>query len=51
VAAAAEVVLLIAVGANLTQIAFVLFGLQLVCASSMLALSLRKPAAPVPAAA
>ena len=51
VAAAAEVLLLIAVGANLTQIALVLFVLQLVCAVSMLALSLRKPAAPVPAAA
>jgi len=51
VAAAAEVLLLIAVGANLTQIALVLFGLQLVCAVSMLALSLRRPAAPVPAAA
>ena len=50
-AAAAEVLLLIAVGANLTQIALVLFGLQLVCATSMLALSLRRPAAPVPAAA
>jgi hypothetical protein len=51
VAAGAEVLLLIAIGANLTQIALVLFGLQLVCAGSMLALSLRKPAAPVPAPA
>ena len=51
VAAAAEVLLLIAVGANLAQIALVLFGLQLVCATSMLALSLRRPAAPLPAAA
>jgi glycosyltransferase involved in cell wall biosynthesis/O-antigen/teichoic acid export membrane protein len=51
IAAAAEVLLLIAIGANLTQIALVLFGLQLVCAASMLALSLRKPAAPLPAPA
>jgi O-antigen/teichoic acid export membrane protein len=39
VAAAAEVVLLIAVGADLTGIALVLFGLQLVCALSVLTLS------------
>jgi O-antigen/teichoic acid export membrane protein len=40
-AAAAEVLLLIAVGANLTGIAVVLFGLQLVCAASVLTLSFR----------
>jgi O-antigen/teichoic acid export membrane protein len=45
-AAAAEVVLLLLVGANLTQIALVLFGLQVVCAGTMLGLSLRRPAAP-----
>jgi O-antigen/teichoic acid export membrane protein len=36
VAAVAEVVLLLAVGANLTGIALALAGLQLVCASCML---------------
>jgi glycosyltransferase involved in cell wall biosynthesis/O-antigen/teichoic acid export membrane protein len=50
-AAAAEVLLLIAVGANLTQIALVLFGLQLVCATVMLGLSLRTPSPRVPAPA
>jgi O-antigen/teichoic acid export membrane protein len=41
VAAAAEVLLLIAVGADLTGIALVLFGLQLVTAVSVLTLSFR----------
>ena len=45
-AAAVEVIVLLAVGANLTGIAFALFGLQLVCAASMLVLSLRTPAPP-----
>jgi len=45
-AAAVEVLALLAVGANLTGIALALFGLQLVCAGSMLALSLRTPATP-----
>ena len=40
-AAIAEVVLLVAIGANLTQVAIALFGLQLVCAVTMLALALR----------
>ncbi len=50
-AAAVEELLLLAVGANLTDIALVLFGLQLVCAGLVLALSLRSPAPrmPVPA--
>jgi hypothetical protein len=43
-AAAVEVLLLLAVGANLTGIALVLFGLQLVCAGIVLGLSLRRPA-------
>jgi hypothetical protein len=46
--AAVEVLLLLAVGANLTEIALVLFGLQLVCAGMMLSLSLRTPAPPPP---
>jgi glycosyltransferase involved in cell wall biosynthesis/O-antigen/teichoic acid export membrane protein len=50
-AAAVEVLALLAVGANLTGIALALFGLQLLCATSMLALSLRTPATPAPAAA
>jgi glycosyltransferase involved in cell wall biosynthesis/O-antigen/teichoic acid export membrane protein len=45
-AAAVEVLALLAVGANLTGIALALFGLQLLCAASMLVLSLRAPAAP-----
>ena len=40
-AALAEVVLLAAIGANLTGVAVALFGLQLVCATTMLALALR----------
>jgi O-antigen/teichoic acid export membrane protein len=47
-AAAVEVLLLLAVGANLTEIALVLFGLQLVCAGTMLSLSLRTPSPPPP---
>jgi glycosyltransferase involved in cell wall biosynthesis/O-antigen/teichoic acid export membrane protein len=51
-AAAVEVLLLLLVGANLTEIALVLFGLQLVCAGMMLGLSLRTPSPPrVPAPA
>jgi O-antigen/teichoic acid export membrane protein len=50
-AAAAEVLLLLVVGANLTDIALVLFGLQLVCAGLVLALSLRSPSPRVPAPA
>ena len=50
-AAAVEVLALLAVGANLTGIALALFGLQLFCAASMLALSLRTPATPAPAPA
>jgi glycosyltransferase involved in cell wall biosynthesis/O-antigen/teichoic acid export membrane protein len=42
-AAAVEVGLLLLVGANLTEIALVLFGLQLVCAGIVLGLSLRTP--------
>ncbi len=41
-----EVVLLLAVGANLTGVALALFALQLVCASAVLALSFRGPASP-----
>jgi fatty acid/phospholipid biosynthesis enzyme len=51
-AAAIEVLLLLIVGANLTEIALVLFCLQLVCATLVLSLSLRKPPRPrVPAPA
>jgi hypothetical protein len=51
-AAAVEVGVLLLVGANLTEIALVLFGLQLVCAGLVLGLSLRTPTPPrVPAAA
>ena len=50
-AAAVEVLALLEVGANLTGIALALFGLQLFCAASMLALSLRAPATPAPAPA
>ena len=46
VAAVSEVLLLLGVGANLTGIALALFGLQLVCAGGMLALSFRGPASP-----
>jgi glycosyltransferase involved in cell wall biosynthesis/O-antigen/teichoic acid export membrane protein len=45
-AAAVEVLLLLAVGANLTEIALVLFGLQLVCAGIVLGLSFRTPSPP-----
>jgi O-antigen/teichoic acid export membrane protein len=45
-AAAMEVLLLLAVGANLTGVALALFALQLVCAGSVLALSFRGPASP-----
>ncbi len=45
-AAAVEVLALLVVGANLTSIALALFGLQLICAASMLLLSLRTPAPP-----
>ena len=45
-AAAVEVLALLVVGANLTSIALALFGLQLLCAASMLVLSLRTPARP-----
>jgi O-antigen/teichoic acid export membrane protein len=45
-AAAVEVLALLVVGANLTSIALALFGLQLLCAASMLVLSLRTPAPP-----
>ena len=45
-AAAVEVLVLLVVGANLTSIALALFGLQLICAASMLLLSLRTPAPP-----
>ena len=45
-AAAVEVLALLVVGANLTSIALALFGLQLLCAGSMLVLSLRTPAPP-----
>jgi glycosyltransferase involved in cell wall biosynthesis/O-antigen/teichoic acid export membrane protein len=51
-AAAVEVLLLLAVGANLTEIGVALFGLQLVCAVIVLGLSLRtpmKPRLPAPA--
>jgi O-antigen/teichoic acid export membrane protein len=41
-AAVVEVVALIAIGANLTAIALALFGLQVVCAATLLTLSLRK---------
>jgi hypothetical protein len=47
-----EVLLLLAVGANLTEIGVALFGLQLVCAVIVLGLSLRtpmKPRLPAPA--
>jgi hypothetical protein len=40
------VLALLVVGANLTSIALALFGLQLLCAASMLVLSLRTPAPP-----
>jgi urea transporter len=40
------VLLLLAVGANLTEIALVLFGLQLVCAGIVLGLSFRTPSPP-----
>jgi glycosyltransferase involved in cell wall biosynthesis/O-antigen/teichoic acid export membrane protein len=50
-AAAVEVLALLAVGANLTGIALALFGLQLLCAASMLVLSLRTPAPPAVATA
>ena len=50
-AAALEVLALLVVGANLTSIALALFGLQLLCAASMLVLSLRTPALPVVATA
>jgi glycosyltransferase involved in cell wall biosynthesis/O-antigen/teichoic acid export membrane protein len=51
-AAAIEVLLLLIVGANLTEIALVLFCLQLVCATMVLGLSLRPPPRPrVPAPA
>jgi glycosyltransferase involved in cell wall biosynthesis/O-antigen/teichoic acid export membrane protein len=50
-AAALEVLALLVVGANLTSIALALFGLQLLCAGSMLVLSLRTPAPPVVATA
>jgi O-antigen/teichoic acid export membrane protein len=50
-AAAIEVLLLLIVGANLTEIALVLFCLQLVCATVVLGLSLRKPRPRVPAPA
>jgi len=46
VAAVAEVLLLLGVGANLTGIALAVFGLQLVCAGGMLALSFRGPTSP-----
>jgi O-antigen/teichoic acid export membrane protein len=45
-AAAVEVLLLLAVGANLTEIGVALFGLQLVCAALVLGLSLRTPLPP-----
>jgi glycosyltransferase involved in cell wall biosynthesis/O-antigen/teichoic acid export membrane protein len=51
VAAAAEVVLLLAVGANLTGIALALFGLQLVCAAAVLSLSFRARGSREPVAA
>lgn len=41
VAAVVEVVLLAAVGANLTAVALALFGLQVACAASMLTMALR----------
>jgi O-antigen/teichoic acid export membrane protein len=47
-AAAVEVLLLLLVGANLTEIALVLFALQFVCAGLMLSLSLRTPSPPPP---
>ncbi|HMJ94932.1 MAG TPA: glycosyltransferase [Thermoleophilaceae bacterium] len=50
-AAAVEVLALLVVGANLTSIALALFGLQLLCAASMLVLSLRTPAPPAVATA
>jgi glycosyltransferase involved in cell wall biosynthesis/O-antigen/teichoic acid export membrane protein len=50
-AAAVEVLALLAVGANLTGIALALFGLQLLCAASMLTLSLRAPATRTPVTA
>jgi hypothetical protein len=43
-----EVLLLLLVGANLTEIALVLFALQFVCAGLMLSLSLRTPSPPPP---
>ena len=46
VAAAMEVLLLLAVGTNLTGIALALFALQFVCATAVLALSFRGPASP-----
>jgi O-antigen/teichoic acid export membrane protein len=53
VAAAMEVLLLLAVGADLTGVALVLFGLQLLCATVLLSLSLRgapaRPHRPAPA--
>jgi hypothetical protein len=42
-AAALEVLLLIAVGGNLTGVALALFGLLAACAAAVLALSLRTP--------
>ena len=51
-AAAVEVLMLLAVGANLTEIGVALFGLQLVCATIVLGLSFRTPLPPrMPAAA
>ena len=50
-AAAVEVLLLLTVGADLTDIALVLFGLQFVCAGLVLALSLRSPSPRIPAPA
>jgi O-antigen/teichoic acid export membrane protein len=47
-AAALEVVLLLMVGADLTDVALALFGLQLVCAATVLALSFRGPVSPPP---
>ena len=43
--AVAEVLLLLAIGADLTEVALALFGLQLACAAGVLALSLRNVAA------
>ena len=41
VAAVAEVVVLLAIGADLTRIALALFGIQLACAPALLTVSLR----------